>query len=209
MDPNAARLERLRRKAWESISGVDATRLVHLLATTIAPPDDFEKKQKVLMDGLQDLIGADAWTAQIWNEEILTDESNKPLVKVHSRPAIVSTKRLPQGEVWAICLFRHQGKPAFTHREERLARIVLEEIPWLYEARGSHPIPLPEPNLPPRERQILQLLKNGWDRKRIAAELSLSPSTVADYQKKIYRKLGVRTQIALMRNFPERPAPPP
>jgi transcriptional regulator of acetoin/glycerol metabolism len=49
-----------------------------------------------------------------------------------------------------------------------------------------------ERELTPLEREVLQLLLSGLSSKDIAGKLYLSVSTVEDYRKRIYQKLGVR-----------------
>ncbi|MGQ9513334.1 LuxR C-terminal-related transcriptional regulator, partial [Thermodesulfitimonas sp.] len=46
-----------------------------------------------------------------------------------------------------------------------------------------------------REREVLRLLLSGLSSKDIAGKLCLSVSTVEDYRKQIYQKLGVRCGI--------------
>jgi DNA-binding NarL/FixJ family response regulator len=48
-----------------------------------------------------------------------------------------------------------------------------------------------EPDLSPREFELLQLLARGHSNRQAADALSLSPHTVGDHVKSIYRKLGV------------------
>lgn len=45
-----------------------------------------------------------------------------------------------------------------------------------------------------RERQLLDLIRRGWDNKRIATELSLSEQTVRNYLSVVYGKLGVTSR---------------
>jgi DNA-binding NarL/FixJ family response regulator len=51
-----------------------------------------------------------------------------------------------------------------------------------------------DPVLSPRELQLLQLLARGHSNKQAASALSLSPHTVGDHVKSIYRKLGVSSR---------------
>jgi DNA-binding NarL/FixJ family response regulator len=46
-----------------------------------------------------------------------------------------------------------------------------------------------------RERQVLELLSDGYTLRRIATRLGISPRTVETHVAKIYRKLGVRTRV--------------
>lgn len=45
-----------------------------------------------------------------------------------------------------------------------------------------------------RERQLLGLVRRGWDNKRIASELNLSEQTVRNYLSVLYAKLGVASR---------------
>lgn len=59
--------------------------------------------------------------------------------------------------------------------------------------RASH-----EGQLSETERRIVELVVAGWRNHEVAAELSLSPNTIAWNLSKVYRKLGVssRTELA-------------
>lgn len=71
--------------------------------------------------------------------------------------------------------------------------------------RGQHEQPKPEdedPDLSPREYELLQLLARGQSNRQAAEALSLSPHTVGDHVKSIYRKLGVSSRgEAMVRAF--------
>ena len=58
------------------------------------------------------------------------------------------------------------------------------------------------PILSPREIELLQLLARGYNNRQAAELLSLSPHTVGDHVKSIYRKLGVSSRgEAMVRAF--------
>ncbi|MET0309995.1 MAG: response regulator transcription factor [Sphingomonas sp.] len=71
--------------------------------------------------------------------------------------------------------------------------------------RGQHEQPKPDdddPELSPREYELLQLLARGQSNRQAAEALSLSPHTVGDHVKSIYRKLGVSSRgEAMVRAF--------
>ena len=97
--------------------------------------------------------------------------------------------------------FRRHGRPKFTDRDCRLVHIVAAEIPWLhYEGAPVGPSNRAR-ELTPRERAILALMLDGWDRKAMSRELGLSFHTVGDYMKRIYKRFNVDGQVALLHQF--------
>ncbi|HEY0737844.1 MAG TPA: LuxR C-terminal-related transcriptional regulator, partial [Herpetosiphonaceae bacterium] len=52
----------------------------------------------------------------------------------------------------------------------------------------------PEQLLTARERQILDLLAEGWDNAGIASTLSLAEQTVRNHLSRIYMKIDVRSR---------------
>lgn len=71
--------------------------------------------------------------------------------------------------------------------------------------RGQQEQPKPgdeDTDLSPREYELLQLLARGQSNRQAAEALSLSPHTVGDHVKSIYRKLGVSSRgEAMVRAF--------
>lgn len=66
----------------------------------------------------------------------------------------------------------------------------------------EQPKPDDDPELSPREYELLQLLARGQSNRQAAEALSLSPHTVGDHVKSIYRKLGVSSRgEAMVRAF--------
>jgi two-component system, NarL family, response regulator LiaR len=58
-----------------------------------------------------------------------------------------------------------------------------------------HEAPEPEPDLSPREVEVLQLIARGLDNSEIAAELSISPRTAKNHVSSILSKLEVPNRI--------------
>lgn len=56
----------------------------------------------------------------------------------------------------------------------------------------------PEPELSPREREVLQLVAQGWDNAQIALELEISEGTVKNHVTNLYNKIGVRSRAELV-----------
>jgi DNA-binding NarL/FixJ family response regulator len=63
----------------------------------------------------------------------------------------------------------------------------------LRDARRSASEP-PGVALTSREKDVLELVRKGWENKRIAAELALGEQTVRNYLRTIYAKIGVRSR---------------
>jgi len=59
---------------------------------------------------------------------------------------------------------------------------------------------LKSPGLSAREREVLQLIAEGWSGKEIAAILNISSRTIAFHRENLKRKLGVTTIAGLVRN---------
>ncbi len=55
-----------------------------------------------------------------------------------------------------------------------------------------------ELSLPPRLRETLQLLVEGFSEKQLADQMKLSPHTVHDYVKALYRRMGVQSRAELV-----------
>ena len=68
--------------------------------------------------------------------------------------------------------------------------IVEKLADWAAAGEG----PDEEPCLSERERQILELLAQGWNNTRMAAELCLAEQTVRNYVSRIYAKMGGYTR---------------
>jgi PAS domain S-box-containing protein len=95
----------------------------------------------------------------------------------------------------------------------------LEQISWelqslsLAAAVSSDAMPLSHPDLrelSSRESEILSLLASGDRSTAIAKQLHISPHTVRNHLKSIFRKLGVKNQgelIARVRSLGETPGP--
>jgi len=67
---------------------------------------------------------------------------------------------------------------------------------WAMEALMQRPdmAASEAPHLTSREKELLALVKKGWDNKRIASELSLGDQSVRNYFSTLYGKLGVTSR---------------
>ena len=73
---------------------------------------------------------------------------------------------------------------------------MLERLWRQWRPPGEGPLSLGE--LSARERQIALLLIEGGCAKSISRQLSISPGTVRNHIKTVYRKLGVHSQVELL-----------
>lgn len=112
---------------------------------------------------------------------------------------MVSLRPMEAGGASAIGFYRNTGAPHFNERETRIAHIVLSGVPWLHYA--AFPNQEFITRLYPRHRTILNLLCDGWSRKKIADHLGLSVNTVHGYARTIFRNFGVHTQSELLSRF--------
>ncbi|MEI6606053.1 MAG: helix-turn-helix transcriptional regulator [Verrucomicrobiota bacterium] len=111
---------------------------------------------------------------------------------------MTSQRPMPGGGISGIGVYRRLGEPHFDERESRIAHIILSEVPWLHFSafpdRQSQEIT----RLYPRHRTILNLLTEGWGRKKIADHLGISIHTVHGYAKTIFKHFGVHSQAELI-----------
>ena len=83
-----------------------------------------------------------------------------------------------------------------TRLEEVLGRVLSELLAVApVEHDGSDP---PEPSLSARQREVMELLLAGECTSAIATRLSVSPHTVRNHTKAIFRALGVHSQAELI-----------
>ena len=116
-------------------------------------------------------------------------------------PLIISVRPNSDGQVSAIAFFRRFDRPLFDERENRIAHIMLSEVPWLHDkAWSAHPRAKME-TLSPRLHTVTNLLFQGWQRKKIAEEIDISLHTLNGYVKEIYTYFDVHSQSELIRHF--------
>ncbi|MFI6642786.1 LuxR C-terminal-related transcriptional regulator [Streptomyces sp. NPDC050504] len=110
-----------------------------------------------------------------------------------------------------ICTARRTGEPALTRAPTSLGWFSLQAQPW--EGRESGEVvvtlqPAPPADLLPalvrwygisaRERTVIEQVLEGQAAKQIARRLGLSPHTVNDHFKSVYRKTGVGSREELL-----------
>lgn len=104
----------------------------------------------------------------------------------------------PTGEVLDVTMMREDGRRAFSGRD----RLIIQEavaaiVPLLGGPLARFGDPSPR-DLPPRARQVLACFLEGDGDKQVAARLKISPHTVNQYAKRIFRHFGVRSRTELL-----------
>jgi DNA-binding CsgD family transcriptional regulator len=101
----------------------------------------------------------------------------------------------------SIHIVRKKGRPPFSPRDLKIARIILSEITWLHEPGASPGARRMEKNLPPRQRATLVHLIDGLSRPAIAKRLGISTHTLHGYIKDIYKHYRVNSRAELVKKF--------
>ena len=71
------------------------------------------------------------------------------------------------------------------------------------------PVPTATESLAPREREILELVANGYANKEIADKLAITLSTVCWYLHEIYKKLHVQSRVQAVNKLRQSSSHPP
>lgn len=116
-------------------------------------------------------------------------------------PGIMSCRPVDATTLSAISIHRRYARPLFSERDARLAHIIISEIAWLHPGGASGDDLAAVPALSSRLRTVFMLLVAGQTRAQIAHHLSLSPNTVNDYVKDVFRLVGVNSQAQLLARF--------
>ena len=114
---------------------------------------------------------------------------------------ITSQRPMSGGGNSAVGIYRKLGCPHFSEREARIAHIILSEVPWLHFTAFPDQASQEITRLYPRHRTVLNLLGEGWSRKKIAAHLAISENTVHGYVKDIFKHFGTHSQSELLARF--------
>jgi DNA-binding NarL/FixJ family response regulator len=77
---------------------------------------------------------------------------------------------------------------------------IIEGKRWISDSLVDKLVRIPKPNettsaLTSRQREILALLKKGWNNQKIAYELGLSIKTIENHLTRIYRSLNVQSRL--------------
>jgi DNA-binding CsgD family transcriptional regulator len=97
----------------------------------------------------------------------------------------------------ALSFHRAWGERQFSERERRLVDLFHRECVFLHEPQPGLP-PAILRGLSPRLREVLRGLSRGASEKEVAAALRLSPHTIHDHVKALYRHFGVHSRSELL-----------
>jgi DNA-binding CsgD family transcriptional regulator len=97
--------------------------------------------------------------------------------------------------IHGLACFRPAGDRPFSDEECHLIHLVHEQWSWLCRDRKRVKVP---PGLRPRERETLQLLLQGMSEKEAADRMAVSPHTLHQYVKTLYRAYGVSSRAQLL-----------
>ncbi len=115
---------------------------------------------------------------------------------------ICSNRYLPScGCVHLIILTRSGREQPFDDLERRLVALFYEELGRLWR----QPADASGEELPPHLQQTLELLLQGSSEKQIVATLDLSPHTVHDHVKRLYRRFHVNSRAQLLARLSHSP----
>lgn len=98
-------------------------------------------------------------------------------------------------------VYQSLGAGNFNRRHQKMAHILLSEVPWLHLSGWPEDRGTTVPKLCPRQRTVLNLLLDGLGRKQIAYNMEISENTVSGYTKEVYKHFGVHSQAELLHKF--------
>lgn len=172
--------------------------------------------EEVLRRGLMFELGTDQ---QLALALVLVSSSGRELERTHSVTRLFESwftpaERLgpglpdPLAEAMALAASCHGSAPACPARWERRAGesvLVASFLPAPEELRGCWLLTLNIQSRPkwcetltPRERQVLELLRNAYDNELIAEQLSCAVETVKKHVSSILEKSGKESRLALL-----------
>ncbi len=112
--------------------------------------------------------------------------------------SLLSVVKLGVRRLHAIVLYRAPTERQFSARDRRLLHLFHEELMPHLDQELAPPGCDPVSSLSPRLRQILDCLLDGDSEKQVAARVGLTPRTVNQYIKSIYRRFRVSSRAELM-----------
>jgi DNA-binding CsgD family transcriptional regulator len=136
-----------------------------------------------------DLVASDTWYASALHNEL-----HRP---GRLDDVLLSARFVGSKGVSVLLFKRAAGDRPFSPEQREILHLFRGESDWMFRPQ-SDPLPDVTEQLTRREQDTLRLLLTGGSEKEIAARLGISPHTVHDYVKRLYRKHGVTSRAALM-----------
>ncbi len=213
------------------LSRIDFFPLLRLLAEAAGLRGDLEQKRTFFLSSLGRILGLQTvayqppgrpWQIVVQDVEesvcvegfsaaIADGNFNEGVhvLNIEDHSILVCLQEISRGGSAGIMFLKSRNAPAFGAAEVGMVKLLLEEVPWLYDdSLREFPPGSESQELSPREQTVLTLLSQGLSRGDIAGELGLSEYTVADYAKSVFRKIGVNSQSQLIGHaLRERPFP--
>ena len=129
----------------------------------------------------------------------------------------------PSGEVECLTFIRMNSDQAYTQHDQTITKLILGAVfgqtegisqtqPAGTEKKEPEAANQADANdLPKRQREVLELLLSGTSIREIAADLKISPFTVKDYSRALYRHFDVagRAELAALFRNSESSRPTP
>ncbi len=107
----------------------------------------------------------------------------------------------PAGRTRRLIFFRERGSPDFDDRDRLLLSLLRPHLNELYQELESRR--RIEPDLTPRQWELMRLVAAGNSNAEIAKDLVVSPTTVRKHLENIFDRLGVTSRTrAVARAFP-------
>ncbi len=187
--------------------------LIRLVAVLNEVPDRRERARR-FVDGLKRLLGAHIGIMLLvgGGTEVVDGDADAagPVAEALSRPAgaqagapvtmqagddLYSWLKTEKGGVHALGFRRAVGARAFDDCDRNLLTLAHAEVPQLLARTPADEV---RARLSPRAAATLDALLEGASEKEAADRLGISPYTVHDYVKAIYRVAGVQSRGELL-----------
>jgi DNA-binding CsgD family transcriptional regulator len=134
---------------------------------------------------------------EMWHRSPLYQDVNRPM---GCDAQLYCMFRIASGpdDTQTLVLNRRSGERDFTDREQEILRYLGTELSPLIGGPLAGFREIRPSDLPTRQRQVLACVLEGDSDKQIAKRLTLSPYTVNQYMKLIYRHFGVGARTELL-----------
>jgi DNA-binding CsgD family transcriptional regulator len=175
---------------WASTS--DRDRVYEFVSRERPDADPTIRAALTRAGGLVTVTRSDALSDSAWARTTVRNEVHRPS---SVDDVALSLLRKCDGSASVLLLKRAWGEPPFGPPERELLGLAHAESGRVFQTNAERAC---APEYSPRERETLDLLLTGLSEKRIAATLGISPHTVHNYVKVIFRKAGVGSRAELM-----------